>query len=118
MTGAVEIGVGRDVETNLYRIVQEALNNAAKHSQATEVNVLLESRPDIVTLIVEDNGVGISGDPRGTVEGLKGLGLRGMRERASLVGGTVEIESSSAGTSLFIRIPLSRSDVERKPVLV
>jgi PAS domain S-box-containing protein len=118
MTGALEIGIGRDVETNLYRIVQEALNNAAKHSRATGVNVLLESRLDLVTLIVEDNGVGISGKPSGNVEGLKGLGLRGMRERASLVGGTVEIESSSVGTSLFIRIPLSSSDIERKPVLV
>jgi signal transduction histidine kinase len=117
VTGPSELTIGRDVETNMYRIVQEALNNAAKHSKATQVNVLLERRLQGLTLIVEDNGVGI-GHGRPGREGLKGLGLRGMRERASLVGGTLEIESSKTGTSLFIRIRLSPSDDERKPELV
>ena len=118
VTGAAELAVGRDVETNMYRIVQEALNNTAKHSKATEVNVLLERREQGLTLIVEDNGVGIGEGRNGRHEGLKGLGLRGMRERASLVGGTLEIESSATGTSLFIRIPLSAADDDRQPVLI
>lgn len=118
VSGAADLAVGRDVETNMYRIVQEALNNAAKHSKATQVHVLLERRSADMMLIVEDNGVGIgvTGDNRR--EGLKGLGLKGMRERASLVGGTLEIESSATGTSLFIRIPFSPTDDERRPALV
>jgi signal transduction histidine kinase len=96
------------VETTLYRIVQEALTNVIKHAHAKRVSVILEHRPDHVLAIVEDDGEGFdteavmnsaSVDPR--------LGLLGMRERAALVGGTLEIETSpGSGTTVFVRIPL------------
>ena len=95
-----------EVETHLYRIMQEALNNIIKHAQATNVNVLLEWNKAGVNLIVEDNGKGfIPSDNRNRQAG-DGLGLIGMRERALLIGGDVQIESSPGmGTTLFIRVP-------------
>jgi PAS domain S-box-containing protein len=95
------------VETALYRIVQEAMTNAAKHSAARHVSVLLKNRPPVAEVIVEDDGCGFelaerSGSAR------KGLGLQGMRERAALLEGTLEIESSPGrGTSVYARIPIS-----------
>ncbi|MEO7539898.1 MAG: PAS domain-containing sensor histidine kinase, partial [Pyrinomonadaceae bacterium] len=99
----------RDLETHLYRITQEALNNISKHAFANHVSVLLESREKEVLLIIEDNGVGFevgnAGRPR---ESGKGLGLLGMRERASLVGGAVEIESAPGkGATIYVRVPFS-----------
>ncbi|HEV2912213.1 MAG TPA: PAS domain S-box protein [Pyrinomonadaceae bacterium] len=94
-----------EVETSLYRIAQEALNNACKHAQASGVNVLLERRDHSVMLIVEDNGVGF--DPSDKEQSEKGLGLLGMRERAGLVGGSLEIESApNEGTTIFARVPV------------
>ncbi|HVG35299.1 MAG TPA: PAS domain S-box protein [Pyrinomonadaceae bacterium] len=94
-----------EVEINLYRIAQEALNNICKHARASRVDVLLERRDHHVMLIVEDNGVGF--DPSDKEQSEKGLGLLGMRERAGLVGGTLEIESApNEGTTIFARVPL------------
>lgn len=97
----------RDFETHLYRITQEALNNIAKHAFANHVSVLLESRDESVILIIEDDGKGFvaarESRPRGSG---KGLGLLGMRERASLIGGEVEIESAPGrGTTIYVRVP-------------
>lgn len=94
-----------EIETTLYRIVQEALNNVAKHARAGKVDIILERRADSVSLIIEDNGVGF--DPQ-QISGANngGFGLIGIRERAALVGGTVEIESHpGTGVSVFVRIP-------------
>jgi signal transduction histidine kinase len=97
-----------EVETVLYRISQEALNNVAKHATARNVDILLEQRSDSVSLIIEDDGIGF--DPQKAVIDARGLGLVGMRERAAFAGGTLTIESNAAeGTTLFIRIPLSGS---------
>lgn len=95
------------VETSLYRIAQEALNNVAKHAGAATVDIMLERRDHHAVLIVEDDGRGF--DPEGveTEEGGRGMGLVGMRERAGLVGGTVEVESKPGdGTTIFVRIPV------------
>lgn len=95
-----------EAETNLYRIAQEALNNTVKHAQASRADVLLERRDGSVVLIVEDDGVGF--DPGDKIGADEGLGLLGMGERAALIGGTLEIESSpGAGTTVFARLPLS-----------
>lgn len=95
-----------EVEINLYRIAQEALNNTYKHAQASRVDVLLERRDQSVVLIIEDHGVGF--DPNEREQTDKGLGLLGMGERAALVGGTLEIESApNQGTTVFARVPLS-----------
>ena len=93
-----------EIETTLYRIAQEALNNIAKHAQATHVAVMLERRDQQVSLIIEDDGVGFDLQQMSGADG-KGLGLMGMRERAALVGGTVEIESQpNEGATVVVRI--------------
>jgi two-component system CheB/CheR fusion protein len=93
-----------EIETTLYRIAQEALNNIAKYAHATHVAVMLERRDGQVSLIVEDDGVGFDLHQMSDAS-WKGLGLIGMRERAALVGGTVEIESQPGeGVTVVVRI--------------
>ena len=95
-----------EIEINLYRITQEALNNVAKYAKATDVGVLLTVNSREATIIVEDNGIGFDPDSTATVNGHGGLGLKGIQERAELLGGTFEIESSPGeGTRLYTRIP-------------
>lgn len=111
MTRSGSNGNGRlpeAVETNLYRIAQEALNNVLKHAEAKEVNVLLQQRKDDLVLIVEDDGRGFERAPRrpGGI-GPSGLGLIGMQERAASLKGTLEIDSSNGrGTTIMARIPV------------
>jgi PAS domain S-box-containing protein len=97
----------RDAETHLYRITQEALNNIAKHAKPTQVTVILERRGENMILIIEDDGIGFEPSlERLPSESGKGLGLVGMRERASLVGGEVEIESAPGkGTTIYVKVP-------------
>lgn len=103
-----------ETETVLYRIAQEALNNVTKHAQATRVAIVLERRRGQVSLIIEDDGVGFDIDQlrdRGDL----GLGLIGMRERAALLGGTIDIETQpNQGTTVVVRIPLLPVDPEAK----
>ena len=92
-----------EVETTLYRIVQESLTNVAKHAGATRVSVLLVRRPRGVSALVEDDGRGFASDD--VREGA--LGILGMRERLALLGGTLTVESSAAGgTALVAYVPL------------
>ena len=94
-----------EVENNLYRIAQEALNNVAKHSRASRVDVLLERRDSHAVLIIEDNGQGFS---LGDQIDASAIGLMGIRERASLLGGSMELETApEKGTTLIVRIPLT-----------
>lgn len=102
-------------ESNLYRILQEALNNIAKHANASQVNVLLEGRKNDVVLIIEDDGKGF--DPSGAMQVTreKGLGLLGIKERAAIVGGTVQIESEpGSGTTVFVTIPFAPNRLEAR----
>jgi signal transduction histidine kinase len=92
-----------EVETALYRIVQEALTNVVKHAEAGRVSVVLTRKPDSVSVVVEDDGVGF--EPERAREG--GLGLLGMRERVALLGGRLTIESRpGAGTTFVAEVPL------------
>jgi PAS domain S-box-containing protein len=101
-SGLLDERLAPNVETTLYRIAQEALNNAAKYSRARRVEVILERRADSILLIVEDDGIGF--DAEGDAIG-HGFGLVGMRERAALVGGSLEIESAPGqGTTVLVRI--------------
>jgi signal transduction histidine kinase len=101
-SGLLDERLAPDVETALYRIAQEALNNAAKYSRARRVEVMLERRSDSILLVVEDDGVGFEADADDTGGG---FGLVGMKERAALVGGSLEIESAPGqGTSVLVRI--------------
>jgi len=102
-SGLMDDRLPADVETALYRIAQEALTNVAKHAGASGVEVILERRADSVVLIVEDDGVGF--EPASRETATEGFGLLGMRERASLVGAALEIESSPGnGTAVFVRM--------------
>ncbi len=96
------------METAIYRIVQEALTNVARHSGATQASLLLERRDHQLRAIVEDNGRGF--DPHQPRSERK-LGLYGMEERATLVGGTLHIESQpKMGTTIVITIPVREND--------
>ncbi|HVF31260.1 MAG TPA: PAS domain S-box protein [Pyrinomonadaceae bacterium] len=101
-----------NVETNLYRILQEALNNVYKHSRAKTANIVLESRRGEVVLIIEDDGVGFDPDAmKANPDSSRGFGLIGMRERAGIIGGRVEIESSPGqGTTVFARVPATKGE--------
>jgi signal transduction histidine kinase len=88
-------------ETTLYRIVQESLNNIAKHAGAGRASVVLQGLGDRVVLVVEDDGRGF--DPGGSSAG---LGLVSMRERAELVGGSIRVDSrEGGGTSVAVEVP-------------
>jgi signal transduction histidine kinase len=97
-----------ELETALYRITREALRNVVRHAKARRVSVLLERRADHVLLIVEDDGRGFDAAALLRAPAAQGkLGLLGMQERATLAGGSVEVESNpGAGTTVFVRLPL------------
>jgi signal transduction histidine kinase len=95
---------------NLYRIAQEALNNVAKHAQATQVAVILEQRDERVVLVIEDNGRGFDMSRKNAGSHEQRLGLSGMRERAALAAGTTHVESTPGkGTTVIVQIPLGGS---------
>jgi signal transduction histidine kinase len=91
-----------DVETTMYRIVQEALTNTAKHAGAARISVLMARTPNAAVLVVEDDGSGFD-----RTDESDGLGLTGMRERVALVGGRLRIETATdKGTTIAAEIPL------------
>lgn len=101
--------LNKEIETHLYRITQEALNNIAKHADAKHVSVVLEKRGEQIILIIEDDGKGFDAAKLKTPDRSgRGLGILGMQERATLIGGDVEIESSpGSGTTVYVRVPLA-----------
>ena len=102
-SGLLDRRLASEVETALYRIAQEALNNIAKHARARRVEVVLERRADYVSLIVEDDGVGF--EPTAAAAGAPGFGLVGMHERATLVGASLNVESAPGqGTTILVRM--------------
>ena len=93
-----------DLETALYRIAQEAITNAVKHSGAESVTVDVEEADGSVTLRVRDDGQGFEESAMS-----RGFGLAGMRERVELLGGTLTVESAPrAGTTVTARLPARR----------
>jgi signal transduction histidine kinase len=99
--------LARDAEIVFYRVAQEALNNVLKHAHASRVDVLVEARDGFVRLVIEDNGVGFDPSERDMVRD-KGIGLVGMHERASLIGGSLQIESQPGqGTAVYLEAPVS-----------
>jgi signal transduction histidine kinase len=96
-----------EVETTVYRVVQEALTNVLKHAEARRVSVIVERRRDSVVVIVEDDGRGFDVEEASLApDSGRGLGLLGMRERVALVGGALNLDSSDAGTTARARIPV------------
>ena len=101
-----------EVELVLYRVAQEALTNVAKHAKATLVNIDLERTEHDVSLSVKDDGTGFDRSRFSPSDGVGlGLGLFGMEERATLLGGTLRIWSTPGhGTEVFAFVPLHRHE--------
>jgi two-component system, NarL family, sensor kinase len=97
-----------DVETLVFRVVQEALTNVAKHAKATSAEVLLRRSEDRVFLRVQDRGAGFeAGDVLGSTDEDRGFGLRGMRDRVMLFGGRFSLQSTPGlGTAVEVEVPL------------
>jgi len=105
-----ELNLNREHSTAIFRILQETLTNVARHSRATQVQIRLEVHAHHITMEITDNGRGVTKDE---LENKTSLGLLGMKERAGLMGGTVEIHGSpSSGTTVSIAIP--RASPEKK----
>nr|BBH95270.1 hypothetical protein KTA_34690 [Thermogemmatispora argillosa] len=101
-----------EMETVLYRIVQEALTNTARHANATRVSIVLREEEGAVYATISDNGCGFDVEALMKTPGQeRGLGLAGMQERAVLLDGTLEIKSRPGeGTTIEVRLPLRQSD--------
>lgn len=103
-----ESRLSSEASLSLYRVLQEALTNVAKHSRSRHVSVVLEIQKDVAVEIVEDQGIGFEIDVSTQSETIRQpLGLLGMKERLASVGGSLEIESAiSKGTTIFARVPI------------
>jgi len=113
-----------DIELTLYRILQEALQNVALHAHARHVQVSLTKPDGLVRLVIHDDGISFDLEPHPAgPNGLGGLGLLSMRERAAYVWGTLSVKSvPGKGTTITVQIPLekieaSRHSFARKPKL-
>jgi signal transduction histidine kinase len=111
---AVSEAVGRlsnQTETAVYRVVQEALHNAAKHSKASNVTVQMGRQDGMISLVIQDDGVGITHAP---VPG-RNFGLAGLQERVAMLGGSAKVASAkSRGTRIEVKVPVTqRSAGER-----
>jgi two-component system sensor histidine kinase UhpB len=103
-------GLPADVQLVVYRVAQEALSNAAQHSGAERVEVKLARDGDRVELTVGDDGSGFTFD-----QAARGLGIAGMRERALLVGGDMQVRSSlDSGTRVRLTVPVEAADTRRE----
>jgi len=99
-----------EVETSLYRIIQEALTNVVRHAKAARVDILLDQNEDKITTRVVDNGIGF--DPIEAKEKNR-LGLFGMRERAEMLGGRLTMESQpGTGTMILVEIPYAYTHLD------
>ena len=102
-----------EIESVVYRVIQEALTNVVKHAEAQRVSVILEQRNSQVSVIVEDNGCGFDLDAlQQSQSARQRLGLLGMQERVALVNGTFTIDTTvGIGTAVFARIPIEQATV-------
>jgi signal transduction histidine kinase len=98
-----------NVETSLYRVIQEAMTNTARHSNATSLSVVVNERAGAVHAIIEDNGQGFNVES--TRRAGSSVGLHSMNERTELLNGKLEIESSADGTTVYVEIPIAASEL-------
>lgn len=104
---AEEERLGGDLETTVYRVVQEALTNVAKHAQAEHVRIAISAAEGELRIEVQDDGVGF--DPQSAGEG---FGVAGMQERVALAGGTLSLDSGERGTLLRACLPMRLANGE------
>jgi PAS domain S-box-containing protein len=93
------------VQIRLYRILQEALTNVARHADAKAVSIVFTRSPTALQVAVIDNGRGF--DTKAAARSLSHLGIQGMRERAAMLGGTLSFTSKGTGTRMLVEIPLA-----------
>ena len=108
-----------DTETVLFRIVQEALTNVAKHAQATKVAVVVTQQPHQIEVSIEDDGRGFDLDSAFNEAEQRGWGLLGMQERVALLGGSYTINTApDQGTRIRVIVPFisEPENVEKDPV--
>ncbi|HEX4786336.1 MAG TPA: CHASE3 domain-containing protein [Candidatus Sulfotelmatobacter sp.] len=109
-------GLGRlpeDLETAIFRIVQECLTNIHRHSESPVARIRISRSDSEVGLEVEDRGKGIPQEKREAMDsgGTAGVGIRGMRERLRQLGGSLEIKSNGRGTVVVARLPVARNSL-------
>ena len=121
--GPDEPRMSPDIETALYRVIQEAINNIARHAAARNVEIRIELEEDTASVGIRDDGIGFDltelspsmikgldgqdGRPSTDARDARGLGLSGMQERIEMLGGELEIHTApGSGTRIFIRVPL------------
>ena len=103
-----------ELETAIFRIVQECLGNVHRHSGSATATVYFDVADDMARLEVRDEGKGISSERRQQVEsGSGGVGLRGIKERIAQFGGKLELQSNSMGTSVVATIPSNPTAANR-----
>jgi PAS domain S-box-containing protein len=103
--------LSRAIQIGLYRILQEALTNVARHSEAKAVGIAFICSGAVLEVAVSDDGCGF--DTAADFVSTGHLGIQSMRERAAMLGGTVRIASEGKGTQVLVRIPLTEEDLQR-----
>ena len=104
------------IETNLYRVTQECINNSIKYAEASYILVALKKTDNLLSISVTDNGKGfnpteVSKKPKGGTEG--GMGLFFMKERMEYINGRVFINSSKEGTRVVINYPIQKREISK-----
>lgn len=104
MDESVDGVVHKDLDINIYRILQESFNNVVKHSKATKIDLEIIRKAQILEILFQDNGTGFNQNAK-----IHGQGILGIKERVALLGGKINITSEiGAGTQLLIQIPLHK----------
>jgi signal transduction histidine kinase len=98
------------VQIGLYRIVQEALTNVAKHSGAKAVRIKFARLATTLEVAIADDGCGF--DAKAVAVSSHRLGIQSMRERAAMLGGTISFASRRRGTKILVRVPLAKQDLQ------
>jgi|SRR5215510_6659082 len=109
-------GISSEIETTLYRVIQEGLNNIAKHSGAKRVGLVLLRAADQIQTIIEDDGRGFdTADAHSEATGCGRLGLLGIRERLGNIGGSLNVKSTPGrGVTLVVRVPIFQAYAKEK----
>jgi signal transduction histidine kinase len=125
--GAIEITMGTtpqdfprlapELETTLFRVIQEALTNVFRHSRATKASVLLEKRENEIAATIHDDGVGVSEEISEFRHKSIGVGIGGMRQRIKELGGELFLRNSRPGTIVeaIIPVPVLQSELQAVP---
>ena len=109
--------LSEEMELTIFRLIQECLNNIHRHSGSSTASIAIRQEDHTILVQIKDQGKGISSDKQmelGTDRA--GVGFRGMRERLRQLGGELEIQSGSGGTSVTARVPLARLPLEGRPI--